>query len=113
MRYGLQMYGPNPLFLRDKEAFLRRVAASGCRYLEPCLMLDPTPDMSQRAWTPANLEAYHPLLERLGLTIHSCHVFTQDLYRDLPRLIPWRRNTGSGSWSSPAPRRSIPPLLWS
>lgn len=108
MRYGLQMYGPNPLFLRDKEAFLCRVAASGCRYLEPCLMLDPTPDMSQRAWTPADLEAYHPLLERLGLTIHSCHVFTQDLYRDLPRLIPLAKEYGIRQLVLPCPKEINP-----
>ena len=82
------MYGLNPLFLQNRKGFLQRVAASGCRYLEPCLMLDKIPGMEQRAWTPEQLAEYRPLLEQYGLTIHSCHIFTQDLYSDLPRLIP-------------------------
>lgn len=35
MRFGVQMYGLNPLFLQDKVAFLERVEKAGVRYMEP------------------------------------------------------------------------------
>ena len=51
MRFGVQMYGVNPLFLRDRESFLRRITAAGYRYLEPCLVLCDIPELEGRGWT--------------------------------------------------------------
>lgn len=87
MRYGVQMFGLNPVFLQDQESFLRRISAAGYRYLEPCLMLEDIPGLHLHAWTPGDFENYRPLLMQYGLSIHSCHVFTGDITADLPKLI--------------------------
>lgn len=101
------MYGLNPLFLKDKEGFLKRVKAAGCRFVEPCLALSPIPGLEDRVWTEDDLAENMPLLEKYGFSICSAHVFTADILSDLPELI--RVFTKFPSWCSPAPRKSIPP----
>lgn len=108
MRYGLQMFGLNPIFLRDKDAFLKRVTAAGYRYLEPCLMLDPIPGMEEHAWTEADFEENRPLLEKYGVQIHSCHVFTQDISADLSRLVPFAKKYGIRQLVLPCPKEINP-----
>ena len=54
MRYGLQMYGLNPLFLLDKEHFLTRASKAGFRYLKPCLALSPISGLEDRIWLEAD-----------------------------------------------------------
>lgn len=103
MRFGVQMFGLNPIFLEDKEGFLKRITAAGYRYLEPCLMLDEIPELKQRAWTPEDLAAYRPLLQSCGVQIHSCHVFTQDILGDLDRLIPLTKTYGIRQLVLPCP----------
>lgn len=87
MRYGIQMYGLNPLFLQDKEGFLQQVKAAGYRYLEPCLMLSPIEGLESRAWTKQQLAEYFPIVQRYGFSIHSAHVFTNDILTDAKALI--------------------------
>lgn len=87
MRYGIQMYGLNPLFLQDKEGFLKTVQAAGYRYIEPCLTLSPIEGLQARVWTKQQLAQYHPLLEKYGFSIHSAHVFTKDILADSKALI--------------------------
>ncbi len=87
MRYGVQLFGPNPLFLKDPETFLARLQKAGYRYLEPCLALDEIPDLSQRVWTTEDLDRFLPLLAKYDFAVESCHVFSRDLDSDLPALI--------------------------
>ena len=78
MRYGLQMFGLNPIFLKDKEAFLRRITSAGYRYMEPCLAMEEIPGLEDRVWTLAQLEENAALLNKYGVKINSCHLFTLD-----------------------------------
>lgn len=87
MRYGLQMFGLNPIFLQDKKAFLERMRAAGYRYMEPCLALFDLPQISDRVWTEAQLDENSVLLAQYGMQINSCHVFTKDIEADLQTLI--------------------------
>lgn len=103
MRFGVQMYGINPVFLRDKAYFLSRITAAGYRYLEPCLMLTEIPALKDRAWTPEDLEANQPLLKKYGVKIHSCHVFSQDIQADLKLLIPLAKQYGIEQVVLPCP----------
>lgn len=91
MRYGLQMFGLNPIFLEDKEGFLKRVSAMGYRYLEPCLMLQSIPGLEKHGWTEADFSENSPLLAKYGMKIHSCHVFTSDLSADLSRILEFAK----------------------
>ena len=91
MRFGVQMYGLNPIFLRDKETFLRRIAAAGYRYAEPCFAFEEVPGMEDRIWLPADFAENWPLLEKYGICINSCHVFTKDLSKDLDRLAAFAK----------------------
>lgn len=108
MRYGLQMYGLNPIFLQDKEKFLKRITAAGYRYLEPCLMLETIPGLEDRAWTEADFAENHPLLEKYGVLTNSCHVFTQDIFADLPRIVDIARRYGIRQIVLPCPKEINP-----
>lgn len=87
MRFGVQMYGLNPLFLQDKTGFLKRVKEAGFRYLEPRLMLSPIEGLESRVWTKQQLKEYVPLLKEYGLSIHSVHVVTDDILADCKAFI--------------------------
>ncbi len=87
MRYGLQMFGLNPIFLEDKEAFLKRVTAAGYRYLEPRLMMQMLPGAENRGWTEADFAENMPLLEKYGVKVHSCHVYSENIGEDLARIV--------------------------
>jgi len=94
MRYGVQMFGLNPLFLRDKRGFLSRLSTAGYRFLEPCIALGPIPGLEDRCWLPADLEAMLPLIHHYGFSVESAHVFTRDLQQDLPELIALAKKFG-------------------
>ena len=94
MRYGIQMFGINPVFQKDPEAFLRRITAAGYRYLEPCLMMHYEEELSSHAWTLDDLAAYGPLLARFGVKINSAIIFTADLAADAEKLIPAAKSAG-------------------
>lgn len=108
MRYGLQMYGLNPIFLRDKEGFLKRIKAAGYRYLEPCLILGDFPGMEGHGWTEADFAENWPLLDQYGVTIHSCHVFTRDIFADLPRIVDIARKYAIAQIVLPCPKEINP-----
>ena len=108
MRYGVQLFGPNPLFLQNPEDFLSRLQQAGYRYLEPCLALTDTAGLSARFWFPDDLERYFPLLERFGFRVVSCHVFTGNLREDLPRLIRIARQYGIREYVLPCPLYATP-----
>lgn len=87
MRYGVQMFGLNPLFLQDKEGFLKAVKAAGYCYVEPRLMLTTIPELQDRVWTKQQLAQYVPMLKKHGLSIDSAHVVTDDILADSKAFI--------------------------
>lgn len=108
MRYGLQMYGLNSIFLQDKEVFLKRIAAAGYRYLEPCLILGDFPGMQGHGWTEADFAENRPLLEKYGILTYSCHVFTRDIFSDLPRIVGIAKQNGIQQIVIPCPKEINP-----
>lgn len=108
MRYGLQMYGLNPIFLKDKEGFLKRITAAGYRYLEPCLILGDFPQMAGHGWTEEDFAANKALLERYGVKTNSCHVFSSDIFSDLPRLVKIAKEYGITQVVLPCPKEINP-----
>lgn len=108
MRYGVQMYGLNPIFLKDKEAFLKRITAAGFRYMEPCVTLSPIPGLEDRVWLPADFASNRPLLQKYGVKTNSCHVFTQNILEDLPGLIPLAKENGIRQLVLPCPKQINP-----
>lgn len=108
MRYGLQMYGLNPIFLQDKEGFLKRITAAGYRYLEPCLVLGDFPGMEEHGWTEADFAANRSLLDRYGVKTNSCHVFTLDIFSDLPRIVTIAKEYGIAQIVLPCPKEINP-----
>lgn len=108
MRYGLQLYGLNPIFLQDKEGFLRRITAAGYRYLEPCLVLGDFPGMAGHGWTEGDFAANAPLLKRYGVLTNSCHVFTRDIFADLPRIVAIAKEYGITQIVLPCPKEINP-----
>lgn len=103
MRYGVQLFGPNPLFLKDLEVFLSRLRDAGYRYLEPCLALCPCPGMEERVWSPEDLDRFLPLLQQYGFRVESAHVFTWGLEQDIPRLIELASRHGIRQYVLPCP----------
>lgn len=87
MRFGIQMYGVNEIFLQDKEAFLKRITKAGYRFLEPCTVLDENPFFATKAWMDKDFEENMPLLKKYGVSVYSCFLFTNQLTADLDRVI--------------------------
>ncbi len=108
MRYGIQMYGLNPLFLQDKEGFLKRVKSAGYQFLEPCLMLSPISGMETHAWTKQQLLQYLPLLKKYGFSIYSAHVFTDDILANAKALISLAGLCGIHQLVLPCPKEINP-----
>ena len=87
MRYGLSMFGINPVFLADKEAFLQRITAAGYRYLEPCWAMMSIPGFEKHLWKAEDFAINQPLLEKYGVAIDSLHVFPRNLSEDLADIL--------------------------
>ena len=99
MRFGMQMYGMNQTFLKDRKAFYERISKAGIRYLELCVMLDVDPAASEQldpafkaeaekhVWTVTQLKTYLKEMEPYGFKVDSLHPFLQNVAEELPLLI--------------------------
>lgn len=87
MRYGLAMFGLNPIFTENPEKFLQRISQMGYRYLEPCWMMMSVPGFEKHGWTEADFARYLPILEKYGVSVRSVHVFPQNLSEDLADIL--------------------------
>ena len=103
MHYGLQMFGLNPVFHRDKEAFLRRVSAAGYRYMEPCIAMQPIDGLEDRIWLPEQLEENAALLSKYGVQINSCHLFVRDIEEEIHLLLPMAEKYSIRQFVLPCP----------
>lgn len=108
MRYGLQMYGLNPLFIQDKEGFLTRASAAGYRYLEPCLSLQAISGLEDRVWLEHQLAENIVLLAKYGMKVSSAHVFTKDILAELKDWITLFRKHGISQLVLPCPKEINP-----
>lgn len=106
MRYGVQMFGANPYFQKDPEGFLFTMKQAGYRYLEPDIILSPVPFLSEHAWLPEEIEQFRPILDKYGFQMPTCHVFTQDILRDLPFFIEIALENGISEIIFPCPNGS-------
>ena len=103
MRYGVQIFGMNSLFTRDKHTFLKALSSAGYRFIEPCLMLEPIPQFLENAWLPSDLEENTALLTTYGMGIHSIHIFTDNILADLDYLISLAQKYGFRQFVLPCP----------
>ncbi len=88
MKFGIQTYGPRPLWQPDPEAYFREIYRMGYRQLEPCVAVPGSEETSAMGfWSPEELAEYCETLEKIGLDVVSVHVFTQDLASALPELL--------------------------
>lgn len=95
MRFGIQLFGINPVFIQNKKSFMERVSKIGVRYLEPCLTFDEMSDfLKEHAWDEKALKENLELMKPYGLKVTSCHAFTMDIERDLPEYIRVAREVG-------------------
>ena len=108
MRYGLQLFGLNPIFLQDKEGFLQKASAAGYRYLEPDLKPAGLNTWLDHFWTEDDFAVNQPLLEKYGFKMESIHVFSQDILADLPQLIPFAQKYGIRQLVLPCPKEINP-----
>ncbi|MCR5272448.1 MAG: TIM barrel protein [Lachnospiraceae bacterium] len=104
MRFGLNLWGLNPYFLQDKEAFLERITKAGFRYLEPVLLLDEMPELKSHIWLPEDFKENGPLLQKYNVSIESIHVFSPDIYDDAERIIPLAKEYGIKQVVLPCPK---------
>ncbi len=96
MRFGVQLFGVNPVFNKDKKAFMERISKAGIRYLEPCLMVgEITNDfLKEHAWDEAQLLENAGMMKAYGLKVNSCHAFTEDMVKDAPEFIRLCKQVG-------------------
>ena len=80
MKFGIQLFGSMKIFNEDPEGFLRFLADQGYSEIEPCVSFGPDP--TPFAWPIGELDKYAKLVKSLGLTMHSCHIFSRGLPAD-------------------------------
>lgn len=103
MRFGLQMWGLNPVFLANKEEFLTRMNKAGYRYLEPCVAAEPICGIEEHLWLPEDLEKNLPLLEKHGFMVHSVHLLGVSLTKNVQTLIALLQKYGISQAVLPCP----------
>ena len=108
MRYGVSLFGLSPLFFKSPELCLTRLRAANYRYLEPCLSLEEIPGLRDRIWLPRDLEQHFLLMQKLGFSIHSLHVFPRDVKKELPEFISLAKQYGISHLVFPFPRTEDP-----
>ena len=108
MRYGVSMFGLGPIFLKDKEAFLKRITAAGYRFMEPCVIAQQIPQLKDYFWTFSDLEAYHPLLRSYGIEICSLHVYPRNLSKERQELVALAKKHGVTQLVIPCPQFESP-----
>lgn len=111
MRYGVSMFGLNPVFLQNPELTLSRLRSAGFRYLEPCLSLEEIPGLQDRIWQPRDLERHFPLLRQHGFAIHSLHVFPRDAEAELQAYIALSKKYSIAHLVFPFPRTEDPEAI--
>ena len=86
MRYGVQGFGS----LKNSELgvpeLLTKVREAGYQLFEPCITFFPIPGLEKMAWDYDRYDYYAGLMKKSGLQAVSCHVFSQDLYADGPKM---------------------------
>lgn len=87
MKCGLSMFGLGPVFLKDRELFLKRIASAGYRYMEPCVIAEQIPQLKEHFWAFSDMEGYYPLLRSHGIEICSLHVYPRDLSKERQELM--------------------------
>lgn len=104
MKYGLSMFGLGPVFLKNKEEFLKRITAAGYRFMEPCVIAKEIPQLKEHFWTFTDLESYYPLLKSFGIEICSLHVYPQNLSEERQELIALAKKYGVTQLVIPCPQ---------
>ncbi len=95
MRFGIQTYGPRPLWQPDPEGYFRAIARMGYRQLEPCVAIPGSEEARKFGiWSPEDLENRLPLLRELGLEMISVHAFTGDPEAALPEMLRLAKKCG-------------------
>lgn len=96
MRFGMQLFGINPVFNKNKTTFMERISKAGIRYLEPCLMLGEITDdfLKEHVWDEKQLKENVEAMKAYGLHVNSCHAFTKDMVKDAPEYIRICKETG-------------------
>ena len=110
MRYGLAMFGLNPIFQENKEHFLERISAMGYRYIEPCWALMSIPGLESHLWTEADFAINMPLLAKYGISVQSLHVFPKDLSEDLADILRVAKTYNIREIVLPCPKDANPAL---
>ena len=104
MKSGLSMFGLGPVFLKDKEAFLKRITAAGYRFMEPCVIAQEIPQLKAHFWTFSDLARYYPLLQAFGVEICSLHVYPRDLPAERQELMDLAKQYGVTQLVIPCPQ---------
>lgn len=104
MRYGVSMFGLGPVFLKNKDAFLKQITDAGYCLVEPCVIAQEIPQLKNHFWTFSDLEVYYPLLHSFGLEICSLHVYPQNLSKERQELIALAKKYGVTQLVIPCPQ---------
>ncbi len=79
MKFGINMFGCNVEFNRDKVGFLEEVSSWGYKYIEPCICLAEIQELVDFAWFPSNLEENMELVKKYNMIVDSAHIFSFDI----------------------------------
>lgn len=93
---GVQLYGSTYLFRKDPGSWIRALAEAGYDALEPCVRVDG--ERHDFAWDPDELPRFASLAREAGLALPSCHLFTEDLVRTVPKCAELAEKYGFRSF---------------
>lgn len=107
-QYGVQIFGCFSEFRQDPAGFFQRLAAMGYRQIEPCVLFGDASGFPQHLadliWKPQEVPGFQAMLEPLGLTLSSCHVFCKDPLAAADEMLALARKTSINTYVVNCPR---------
>lgn len=107
-RYGVQIFGCLGDFRQDPAGFFQRLAAMGYRQIEPCVLFGDGTGFPQaladRVWKPREVSRFQAMMEPLGLSLSSCHVFCPDPLAAADEMLALAEKTSIDTYVVNCPR---------
>ena len=93
MKFGVQLFG---VFnsQTDKEAALKKIKAAGYDYVEPCVSVRRIQDYDDVIIPMENYPAVKMMFDSAGLSVSSCHIFSEDVLNDADLITTFGETFG-------------------
>ncbi len=85
MRFGVQSFGTLKSNKDDLSALFKKIRGMGYQLFEPCISFFEIPEL-ENIWDYEKYDEYDRMLRDAGLKVLSCHIFSQNLFKDSEKI---------------------------